>query len=66
MAVEISDKQYSTCKEANGQFSSIYTPFQPLAIHLLALQHYIPRMPPALLLDVHYRLEKLKPSAYSC
>ena len=31
MAVEISDKQYSTCKEANGQFCSIYTPFQPLA-----------------------------------
>ena len=35
-----------------------------LQIHLLALQHYIPRTPPALLLDVHYRLEKLKPSAY--
>ena len=31
MAVEISDKQYSTCKEANGLFCSIYTPFQPLA-----------------------------------
>ena len=31
MAVEISDKQYSTCKAANGQFCSIYTPFQPLA-----------------------------------
>ena len=31
MAVEILDKQYSTCKEANGQFCSIYTPFQPLA-----------------------------------
>ena len=30
MALEISDKQYSTCKEANGQFC-IYTPFQPLA-----------------------------------
>ena len=30
MAVEISDKQYSTCKEANGKFCSIYTPFQPL------------------------------------
>ena len=31
MAVKISDKQYSTCKEANGQFYNIYTPFQPLA-----------------------------------
>ena len=31
MAVEISDKQYSTCKEGNGQFCSFYTPFQPLA-----------------------------------
>ena len=31
MAVEISNKQYSTCKEANGQFCSIYTPFQSLA-----------------------------------
>ena len=31
MAVEILDEQYSTCKEANGQFCSIYTPFQPLA-----------------------------------
>ena len=31
MAVEISDKECSTCKEANGQFCSIYTPFQPLA-----------------------------------
>ena len=30
MAVVISDKQYSTCKEANGQFCNIYTPFQPL------------------------------------
>ena len=31
MAVGITDKQYSTCKEANGQFCIIYTPFQPLA-----------------------------------
>ena len=31
MAVEILDQQYSTCKEANGQFCNIYTPFQPLA-----------------------------------
>ena len=31
MAFEISDKQYSTCKKANGQFCSIHTPFQPLA-----------------------------------
>ena len=57
MAVEILDKQYCTCKEANGQFCSNYTPFQPLANS---------RMPPALLLDAHYKLEKLKPSAYPC
>ena len=31
MAVEILDKQYSTCKEANEQFCNIFTPFQPLA-----------------------------------
>ena len=31
MALEISDKQYSTCKEANGQFCSLHTLFQPLA-----------------------------------
>ena len=31
MAVEILYQQYSTCKEANGQFCNIYTPFQPLA-----------------------------------
>ena len=31
MAIEISDKQYSTCKEANGQFCRIHTLFQPLA-----------------------------------
>ena len=31
MAVEILDQQYSTCREANGQFCNIYTPFQPLA-----------------------------------
>ena len=30
MAVEILDKQYRTCKEANGQFCSIYTRFQHL------------------------------------
>ena len=31
MAGEILDRQFSTCKEANGQFCSIYTSFQPLA-----------------------------------
>ena len=31
MALMILDKQYSTCKEANGQFCSIHTLFQPLA-----------------------------------
>ena len=31
MAVEILDKQHSMCKEVNGQFCNIYTPFQPLA-----------------------------------
>ena len=31
MAAVILDKQYSTCKEANGQFCNIYMPFQPLA-----------------------------------
>ena len=31
MTMEISDKQYSSRKEANGQFCNIYTLFQPLA-----------------------------------
>ena len=31
MALEIMEKHYSTCKEANGQFCNIYTPFQPPA-----------------------------------
>ena len=31
MAIEVLDKQYSTCKEANRQLCSIYTPFQPFA-----------------------------------
>ena len=38
--------------------------FNLLQIHLPTLQHYIPRALPALPLDVHYRLDKLKPSAY--
>ena len=31
LAVEILDQQYSTCREANGHFCNIYTPFQLLA-----------------------------------
>ena len=31
MAVEISTTQFQICREANGQFCSITTPFQPLA-----------------------------------
>ena len=31
MAVEISTTQFQACQEANGQFCSITTPFQPLA-----------------------------------
>ena len=31
MAVELSTIQFQTCQEANGQFCSIITPFQPLA-----------------------------------
>ena len=31
MAVELSTTQFQACKEANGQFCSITTPFQPLA-----------------------------------
>ena len=31
MAVEISTTQFQVCQEANGQFCSITTPFQPLA-----------------------------------
>ena len=31
MAVELSTNQFPVCQEANGQFCSITTPFQPLA-----------------------------------
>ena len=31
MAVELSTTQFQACQEANGQFCSITTPFQPLA-----------------------------------
>ena len=31
MAVELSPRQYKICKEANGQFCSITSPYQPLA-----------------------------------
>ena len=31
MAVELSTSQFQACQEANGQFCSITTPFQPLA-----------------------------------
>ena len=31
MAVELSTTQFQVCQEANGQFHSITTPFQPLA-----------------------------------
>ena len=31
MAVELSTTQFQTCQDANGQFCSITTPFQPLA-----------------------------------
>ena len=31
MGVELSTTQFQTCQQANGQFSCIYTPFQPLA-----------------------------------
>ena len=31
MAVELSITQFQVCQEANGQFCSITTPFQPLA-----------------------------------
>ena len=30
MVVQILDKQYSICEEANGQYCSMYTPFQPI------------------------------------
>ena len=31
MAVELSTTQFQVCQEANGQFCSITSPFQPLA-----------------------------------
>ena len=65
MAVEISDKQYSTCKEANGQFCSIYTPFQPLATLPSCITALYSKNTTSILpLDAHHRLEKLTQLAY--
>ena len=66
MAIEIWDKQYSNVRKLMHSSAASIHHFNLLQIHLPALQHYIPIMLPALPLNVHYRLEKLKPSAYPC
>ena len=44
MAVELSPHQFQICQAAKGQFCTITTPFQPLAIHQPAFQLYMPEI----------------------
>ena len=43
MAVELSTTQFQACQEANGQFCSITTPFQPLAKLLSCIAAIYPK-----------------------
>ena len=64
MALEILDKQCSTCKEANGQFCSIHTLFQLLANPPSCITALYSRNSTSIATRFYYRLEKLTPLAY--
>ena len=55
MAVKILPQQFRICQEANGQFCTIPTLFQPLANHHLALLPYMTKVQPAFQPDVLYK-----------
>ena len=57
MAVEILPQQFRICQEANRQFYTIPTPFQPLAS-----LPYMSKIQPALQPDVLYKLGNLQMS----
>ena len=65
-AVEISEQQFSTYQKAKGQFCSINTPLQPLAIHHHVSQLYMQRTRLEWRRDAHYRSGKptVQPSPY--
>ena len=60
MAVEISPQQFRICQEANGQFCTIPTPFQPLQTHHPALLPYMSKIQPASWQDVLYKSGNLQ------
>ena len=64
-AVEISEQQFITCQQANGQFCSINTPLQPLA-NPNVLQLSLPRTKLGLKKDVLYRsgIQTVPPSQH--
>ena len=64
MAVEISQHNFSICQEANGQFCNIHAPFQPLANPPSCIAALYAEKWPAFLLDVHFKLGKLKTLVY--
>ena len=60
MAVDISPQHFRICKEANGQFCTIPTLFQPLANAPSCITACMPKTQPAFWLDVPYRSRKLQ------
>ena len=64
MAVEILQHQFSICQEANRQFCNIHAPFQPLANPPSCITALYAKNAASSLLDVHFKLGKLKTSVY--
>ena len=58
MAVELSTTQFQACQEANGQFCSITTPFQPLANPPSCIALYMQRALWISPQNAHYRYAK--------
>ena len=64
MAVEILQHQFSISQEAKGQFCNIHAPFQPLANPSSCITAFYTKSWLAFLLDVHFKLGKLKILVY--
>ena len=62
MAVEVLPQQFRICQEANGQFCTIPTPFQPLANPPSCITAFMPRIQPAFQPYVLYRSGNLQMS----
>ena len=64
MAVEIFDKQYSTCKEANGLFCSTHRPFQHLENPPSCITALYSKNTASTAARCSLQVGKVKPSAY--